>query len=747
MAYTLKESLDYLQSISKSLEELKVKLDNIKYHDNLYYVQSKPVISDREYDYMVREYNLSLTQLVECTKELIKQVETLDNSTEKSDILLSLDKIFKELENMDLKVGSSLGFSYQKKKHKKPMLSLANTYNVNELIDFLTKVITGIRTSLTYKSDESIKTVNPFKFIVEEKIDGLSCDLRYENGQFVEALTRGDGLTGEVITRKIIPIDNVPKRIKYVGNIHIRGELVIKYEDWYKIEKMNLGYKNPRNTASGIIRSCNSSSLDSFIKFIAYEVVEEDSDIIFDYQHQKREFLESISDDPYVTFELPKSSTIEFNEWDECNIDEYRNKLNKMIEEYEIKNKNTQTDYPTDGLVIKLDDLKYAEILGYTVKYPKFMIAYKFSDNEYVSEVTDIVWQVGRTGKVTPVVEIKPVEIDGSVITRATAHNLEMMVKLGNIQKGKSVIIVKSAMVIPKIIKVVDHPIDSVICTKIDYSQIDYPKVCPSCGTKLLIEGPDLICPNKLGCRDRIIQSLSFFAGRDYMNIVGMSTGIITILFDKGLLNHEPYSFYDLYKYKDELLKLDKFGTKSVNKLLESIERSKQCEPYRLIAALGYPNIGRTICKKLLDEYGDLNKIPRDINVLVSNKNVQKIGIGDVIKANLKVLLDDLDTIIKIYCVEKGINCKSESSEIKDRSLINTTFVFTGKFNVKSRTEYSTMVKLRGANVSSSVNKNTTYLVEGENPTAHKVAKAHQLNKVVIDEQKFIDMFVRKNNN
>lgn len=749
----INEMYDYLNSIKleSTFKDMESKYSNILYHDNLYYGEGKPVIEDSVYDYLIREYKRIYKSINDKLDDIIIQINNFDkehiedifNSTKYKEFKKEYDEFKNKVLGYELKVGKSVSeVSYKKEKHWIPMMSLDNTYNLDEICDFLEDNIHIIGTSNIYDSSD-----NPdLSYVIEDKVDGLSCDLLYKEGKLVMALTRGDGNEGEVITHKVLNMENVPFEINYTESpIHIRGEIVIKYSNWDRLKLKDLEYKNPRNAAAGIIRM-KDNTLDSYLSFIAYEVLPE-SELKYRYfktHIEKIDFLTTLGKD--IGFELPSRTVISldkflFTRFDKEIREEIKNIIDKEFEKITKSNRaNTLTSgdykiYPTDGLVFKLNCTKYYEVLGYTAKFPKYHIAYKFKDMEYITRVRDIVWQVGRTGKLTPVVEIEPVDIDGSTITRVTAHNLEQMVRLGNIQIGKDIVIVKSAMVIPKIIRVLDYPIDLVICEHIDLSKIDYPKKCPSCGSTLELKIPDLICNNP-NCRDKNIQKIAFYCGRDYMNIEGLSIGIITTLYDKGILR-KIEDIYNLYMYKSELIKLDGFGVKSIEKLLSNIEISKNNEPYRLIAGLGYSNIGRVLSKDLMRVYKNnlenmLNKNKED----VINKGVNNVG--DVILDSISTLFHDIPKIIE-FCKKYGICYKKDEKETLD-ILKGKVFIFTGKMNIHSRKYYEDKVKYYGGNISNTVNKSTYCLVIGDNPTERKVTLANVMNKKIVTEEGFIDI-------
>lgn len=736
------EMNDYLNSLNHSNLNEKLRLDrkNILYHDEMYYGKCEPVIEDSMYDHLVREYrnlyNNIKNQLDDIENRVLEFSKNIDEIYKNDELYLNLCKninTFKKyLKEMELKVGSSSisDVIYKKAIHKVPMMSLDNTYNLDEITSFMEDLTHEITKCKNFKEDDDIK------FVIEYKIDGLSCDLFYNKGKLVQALTRGDGKEGEVITHKVTDIEGVPFEIDYQEPIHIRGEILIKYHNWEKSVFKELSYKNPRNAAAGIIRM-KGDHLNGFLSFISYEIVMDDNNENnhFETHLDKLKFLTALGKDS--NFELPVYYTVDVKDYLYLKFDsKVTNKIEEIInKEYErLCGMIGSKDYPTDGLVFKLNNTKFYEEIGYTSKFPKYHIAYKFKDLEYTSRVKDIIWQVGRTGRVTPVVEIEPVEIDGSTISRVTAHNIEQMVRLGNIAIGKDVVIVKSAMVIPKILRVKDYPIDSVICDPIDLSKIEYPKKCPSCGSELILEGPDLICTNS-NCRDKNIQKLSFYSSRNCMNIEGLSVGIITTLYDKGVMKSIE-DIYNLKEHKTDLIKIPGFGLKSINKLLNSIEKSKDNHPYRLIGGLGYSNIGLVMSKALLEAFNnDLNELNGKTKDDIMNSNISNVG--DVISKSIEKLLSDLPNILN-FCKKYGLKTKFEDS-LNSNKLLNKVFVFTGKLKQHSRKYYEDLVKSHGATVTSNVNKNTTFLIMGDNPTEHKVSLAKTLNKEIFTEEMFLD--------
>lgn len=741
----LNELKDYINSLknSEKINSLKEKRKTILYHDELYYGKCQPIIEDSIYDYLVRDYKNSYKEFKDLINDIYVKLnnhkkdadENIEKIPEFKVFLKSLNDLENEVKELELKVGNSISeVVYKKEKHEFPMISLDNTYNLKEISDFLEDVIHNIVSSSLFRD----KDEDDLSFIIEEKIDGLSCDLLFKDGKLFRALTRGDGYEGEVITHKVLDIENIPKEINfYEYPVHVRGEILIKFENWSELKYKDLEYKNPRNAAAGIIRMKNND-LNRYLSFIGYEVIIEhpSRELFFKTHSEKMDFLRVLGKS--FGFEMPNSYCLKLDDYLFKPFDEnIKSKLQNIISKEERKiNGKESKQYPTDGLVFKLNPTKFYSFLGTTAKFPRYNIAYKFKDMEYVSRVKDIIWQVGRTGKITPVVEIEPVDIEGSTISRATAHNLEQMVRLGNIAKGKDVVIVKSAMVIPKILRVVDYPIDTIICDPIDLSKIDYPKKCPSCGSILVIEGPDLICKN-INCRDKNIQKITFFCGRNYMNIEGLSIGIVTNLYDKGILR-KIEDIYNLYMYKNELIKIPGFGLKSITKLLENIERSKNNEPYRLIAALGYPNIGLVMSKDIVKYFdNDLEILASKTKEDIIKSNINNIG--DVVINNIEDLLNDMSKIIN-FCKKYNIRTKGDIVKRFFSNLLNKkTFVFTGKMIENSRKTYEDKVKLNGGNISSSVNKNTTYLIIGENPTERKVTLAKMMDKPILTEQMFLD--------
>lgn len=723
----LEERIIKLVELGTFLQQSK---SSIKVHDHNYYVLANPTISDYDYDMLVKIHDKKLSEYDDMVKET---VGFIDDNYKLGKIDYESYRRFKrqlnELINnaysisvLTLKVGNSLSTEYAKKKHIYPMLSLMNTYNYNEVYDYLN----NIREFVLHNNSELSS------FVVEDKIDGLSCSLRYSKGELELALTRGDGETGEVITRKVLNIESIPKNISKDFQGEIRGELVLMDHDFDKIlTETGFEYKNPRNAAAGIIRM-KKSDLDSYLSFIAYDVIEENYPSIVYKDEYHRTHTEDLNFLKSQGFTTPNYKEIEFD------FKLSKDDILKIIETEITAIKFNLKEYTIDGAVIKYNDKTMYEAIGRTVKFPKHSVAYKYSDDVYITTIKNIVWQVGRTGRVTPVAEVEPVEIDGSTVSRATLHNIEQMVQLGNVSVGKEVEIIKSAAVIPKILRVVNNYLDDITCKKID--KIDIPKYCPSCGTELIIDGPELICTNE-NCKDRVISSIVFFCGRDYMNITGLSIGIIEKLYNLGFIKNVA-DLYRLVDRRDELIKIPGMGEKSIDKILNNIELSKKNDLYRLIAGLGFESVGKKVSKDLANKYGNLEniaKIDNEAELLSIN------GFGDSIVKDVMKFIKSVPNIIDIFINKFGINDKCLSSkETINSELKNKVFVFTGTYSLFTRKEYEHEVMIRSGKVSSSVNKNTSYLVLGNNGSESKVKKANELNINIINEEQLCDIINKK---
>ena len=628
-------------------------IELVKKYNYAYYTLDNPIVSDKEYDDLYYE-------LVALEKET---GVTLDDSPTKQVGDVVLDK-------------------FEKVTHEKKLYSLnkANTYE--ELEDWYNDMI-----SLGAK-----------KFSVEYKYDGLRVVIKYENGIIKQCATRGNGIVGEDITAQVKTIRNVPKTIKYRGNVTVMGEVLMKLSELEKYNKSsNEPLKNARNAAAGALRNLDtkvtaSRNLDA----IMYDILSIDDGI--KSQTDTHDFLQSNGFDTFDFFSI---------------VDNF-NDICGLIEK--VDNTKSSLDVLIDGMVIKVDDYHIRDIAGYTEKFPKWAIAYKFKALEVTSIVKDIVWQVGRTGKLTPVCEIEPVELAGATVTHATINNYND-IKRKDIAIGSRVFVRRSNEVIPEILGVAEHYKNS--------KQIELPKNCPCCGTKLQYDDINLFCPNYM-CPDRVVFRLSHFASQNAMNIEGLSEKTCRTLYER-LGVTRPSQLYILTPI--ELQILEGFKDKKINNLLLSIEKSKSAQLSRFIYALGISGVGEKTAKDLANTFGTLDNIKMaKFDDIIAIKDIGDVIANNIIEffKNDKNLKEIDELLASGITIEELSNNRITGSRFDGKSV-----VLTGTLENMSRDEATSYLEILGAKVVSSVSKKTDFVLAGEN-AGSKLAKANTFGVKVI---------------
>ena len=638
-----------------------------------YYVLDNPTISDQEYDDAYME-------------------------------LLSLEKKYPELKRDDsptLRVGGEAVDSFKKVSHASPMLSFDDIFNEEEIMLF----------------DERIKkTINNPCYTLEPKMDGLSGSLIYENGVLVRAATRGDGVTGEDITINVKTIKSVPLHLNKDINIEVRGEIYmskLSFERANREKKANneKEFANPRNAAAGSVRQLDSKiTAKRDLDFMAY-FIPNPEDYGIKTQKETISFLKELG---FVT---------------NINLNGYAKNSTDIINYVkELGKKREELPYAIDGVVIKVDSLDDEKILGFTARVPRWGIAYKFPATEVLTTLNEIKYTVGRTGKITPNAIFNPVHVDGSLISKATLHNYDYIVEK-DIRVNDIISIRKAGDVIPEVVEVkLDRRKEDSIPTKM----IDK---CPICSSELVKKDANHYCKNE-NCPARHTEGLSHFVSRDAMYIDGFGERIVEDFYNEGYLR-KIEDFYNLYKYKDELMTLEGFGEKSINNLIESIENSKKNSLERLIFALGIRYVGKKTAKILAMYFGDMDKFMKsDYDTL---KNIPDVG--DIIAKSIVDYFSE-EKNIKLIQNLKELNINMEYlGEKIDRSndkINGKTFVITGTLS-NSRDYYKEILESKGANVTGSVTKKTDYVLLGENPGS-KYDKAKELNIKIINEADFNEL-------
>lgn len=663
-------------NVKERLKEIESLLDRYNYE---YYVLDKPSVSDQEYDRLMQE-------------------------------LMSLEEKYPEYKSKtspSMRVGSTVLSSFKKVTHKLPMLSLGNVFNESDIIKF----------------DERIKKegYNPV-YVCEPKIDGLAISLVYEKGILVRGVTRGDGRVGEDITSNIKTIKSIPLKLSKDIDIDVRGEVYIDRKEFQRVnsERRKQGleeFQNCRNLASGSVRQLDSKiaasrRLNNFTYHLPNPL---DYGI---YRHRDAlTFMEELG------FRVNPKRKI-------CNnIEEVLNFINEMTS---IRD---SLPYDIDGIVIKVDDIKMQENLGFTARSPKWATAYKFPAEKVTTKLTDIVFTVGRTGKITPNAMLEPVRVAGSTIRKATLHN-EDYVLSKDIRIGDVVVIQKAGDVIPEVVKV---DLDRRTSILPEFKMIDN---CPVCGTKLVRkeEEANHYCPNPL-CDARNIEKLIHFVSRKAMNIDGLGDRITEDYYNFGYLKDIP-SIYELYKYKDELMSLEGFGEKKVDNLLEGIEKSKSNSLERLLFGLGIRHFGEKGALILAKKFKNID------NIMSANFDdlVDISDIGDIMAKSITKYFQKEENISLINKLKSlGINMNYLGKEVvEDPNFAGKKFVITGTISVMPRDTLKEEISLRGGNVTGSISKSTNVLIAGDSPGS-KLEKALKLGIEIWNEEELLSFLGGKN--
>jgi len=622
-----------------------------------YYVEDNPIATDEEYDKLYH-------QVLDYEKEHPDEVAS-DSPTKR--------------------VGGIIRNEFSKAKHIQRMWSMEDVFTIEEVSEWIARV---------EKSEDNCH------YFCEPKFDGASMNLLYENGELVRAITRGDGTVGEEVTDNVRTIRSVPLKIDYKQQIEIRGEVVIRKDDFEKINSDRLKndeapFANPRNAAAGSLRQLDSS-ISAKRKLVFYPWGLGENSLEHQTLSAKMDFIHELGflSPPYTQ----KCKTVE-------EIEDFYQKLISLRDEIPMM---------MDGMVIKVDEIDKQEDLGYTVKYPKWMCAYKFPAIEKVTVINDITLQVGRTGVVTPVAEVEPVNIEGAVIARATLHNFDE-IERKDIRLGDSVIIIRSGDVIPKITKVLtDRRTGNEVV-------IRRPRNCPTCDSELLNEETLIKCQN-LDCSDRVVNSIIHFAKKACMNIDGLGNKIVELLVTQDIIKN----ILDLYYIKSEDLEgLEGFKEKRIAKLLNAIENSKGAPLSKLISALGIEHIGEVAAKALAIQFGlDIVNAKYDEIIAID-------GIGEeMANSLLEFMRVNKEFVLKLFEVIQPT--VEEKVEAKDNPFKNKTVVLTGSMS-QSRGHYKNILEKLGAKVSSSVSKKTDFVIYGEK-AGSKLIKAQDLGVETLDE-------------
>ncbi|WP_244835488.1 NAD-dependent DNA ligase LigA [Clostridium sp. BJN0001] len=640
-----------------------------------YYTLDDPSVTDKEYD---KEYD-KLSKLEEETNYILPYSPTQ-------------------------RVGDTVLEGFTKYTHKAPLWSLGKAQSLEEIREWHNRNVKFVKHMREIGED-----LPPLKYILTKKFDGLTINLTYdENGILQIGATRGTGITGEDVTPQIKTIKRVPLKIDNHNVVEIHGEAVMTEEAFEKYnESAKVPLKNLRNGAAGALRNLNVKetarrNLSAFFYDVGYN-----------------------EGTPFKTYK----EMMAFIKEKGLPVDDYMKTCITMDEiekeiEY-IKNIRFDLNYDIDGIVIVIDDIKTRELLGYTIKFPKWAVAYKFEAQEATTKIKDVSWSVGRSGRIAPTAILQPVELAGATVQRATLNNMDDIRRKG-IRIGANVVVRRSNDVIPEITGVVKDSLDGT-------SEIMPPTVCPACGSHVFLDGAHYFCENTLSCKPQLVKSIVHYASREAMDIAGFSEKTAEVLFEK--LNIKSIS--DLYNLKKEdLLKMPKFGDKKADNLLNAIEKSKNCSLDAFIYALGIPNVGVKTARDLANKFESFEKL-RNASF---DDLVEIPDIGDVVARDIAAFFKEenvINTIEKIF--ECNVNPVFIKNEVKENPFEGKTVVPTGTLENFSRIGIKEKLVSLGAKVSGSVSKKTDYVLAGEN-AGSKLDKAQSLNVKVISEEEFLNM-------
>ncbi len=652
--------------------------EELQTHNYNYYVLDNPTISDFDFD------------------SKLKRLEQLEKENPE----------FFDPNSPTQRVGGAITKNFPTITHKNRMYSLDNSYSKEDLLDWEKRITKILGTS-------------SIAYTCELKYDGASINLTYENGQLTTAVTRGDGIQGDAVTENIRTIRTLPLSIKrdFISDFEIRGEIILPLSGFKKMNEARVAqgedpYRNPRNTASGSLKLQDSAEVAKRpLDCLLYQVVSEDA--------QYKTHYESLEAARNVGFKVPETMVLAKT------IDEVFKFVNYWDE------KRHDLPYETDGVVIKVNSYFQQEELGYTSKSPRWAMAYKFKAEQITTKLLEITYQVGRTGAITPVANLEPVALAGTIVKRASLHNADQIEKL-DIRLGDVVYVEKGGEIIPKI-------------TAVDLSKrnpntlpTQYATHCPVCNTKLVRTEGDAkhYCPNEFGCAPQITGKIQHYIGRKAMDIDGLGAETVELLFNEGLIKN----YADLYDLKvEQVIPLERMAEKSAQNMIKGIEKSKEKPFEKVLFALGVRFVGETVAKKLAKHFKSIDHLlAADFETLIA---VDEIG-----ERIAQSILDFGQDGYNIGLIEKlkghGIQFEISKEVLENQSdvLQGKTFVVSGVFEHMSRNELKKAIEDNGGKVSSSISKKTSYVVAGANMGPSKLEKAQKLEVLIISEKDFIDM-------
>ena len=657
--------------VRERIEELRRQLE---LHNFKYYVENAPEISDFEFDAMMRE----LQDLERAHPE------------------------YADPNSPSVRVGSDLTAEFQTVKHRYAMLSLGNTYSLDELHEFIGRIE---------------REAGVTDYVCELKFDGTAISLTYEHGRLLRAVTRGDGVEGDDVTANIRTVRSIPLRLHGEGwpdFFEIRGEILLPYASFDRLnaEREANGeqlFANPRNAAAGTLKQQSSAVVAKRgLDCTLYQLAGDNLPFTNHWEslQKAREWGFKVSDQMRICHNIAQIDAF-INHWDEA---------------------RRQLPFPTDGVVIKVNDFAVRRQLGFTAKAPKWAVAYKFKAEQGLTRLDSISFQVGRTGAITPVANLEPVLLAGTTVRRATLHNAEQMAQL-DIRPGDMVYVEKGGEIIPKItgVELSQRPADS--------KPFEYITVCPECGTPLVrYEGEAKhYCPNQSGCRPQIIGRIIHFIRRKALDIDGLGEETIELLFENGLVR-DVADLYDLRA--EQLAPLPRLGEKSADNIIRSIERSKQVPFQRVLFGLGIRFVGETTAKYLAEHFRSLDAVMKATREELVEAD--EVG-GRIADAIIEYFAEDVNLRIIRRLRDAGLQFEAEARELASEVLAGKSFVVSGKFT-RSRDEMKELIELHGGKNLAAVSGSVDYIVAGDNMGPAKLKKAEKLGVKIISEADFIRM-------
>ena len=659
-------------NISEKINSLRKKLHE---HNYRYYILDNPLISDYDFDMM------------------LKELEQLERDNPK----------FFDLNSPTQRVGGDITKSFDTSVHNNPMYSLDNSYSLNDLKEW----------------EKRIKKIidSPIKYTCELKFDGVSINLTYKDGELLRAVTRGDGVKGDDVTSNIKTIPTVPLKLRknISGEFEARGEIVMPLDGFTQLNEKRLQngeepFKNPRNTASGSLKLQDSKEVsDRPLECLLYSV--EDPKIF----------------DNHIQF-LENAKSYGFNIYENYKCSDSLDEIFQFIQYWE-KNRS-KLPFEIDGVVLKVNDFYQREILGFTSKFPRWAMAYKFKPENAGTYLNSITFQVGRTGSITPVANLSPVNLAGTVVKRASLHNADFIESM-DIREGDFVFVEKGGDIIPKITGIDKSK------RKQDSFKFNFITHCPECGSPLVrIDGEaNHYCPNYNGCHPQIIGRIQHFISRKALDIDGLGQETVALLVNSNLINN----YADLYELKfDDVVGLERMAEKSANNLIIGIENSKDISFERVLYGLGIRYVGETVAKKLARHF-------ENVDMLIKSNFDELISVDEIGDKIANSILDFFNNEENICILNKlkSYGLKFEIDE-KDKNIssmfLGKSFVISGVFSNYSRSDIKNLIESNGGRVSSSISSKTNYLVAGQNMGPSKKEKAEKLQTQIISEEELINL-------